>query len=68
MKKKRDYSEKVYCQGESLFDIDRKKEEKDQKHEDRGSNPKESYPFPLISNGEINTRRERSGPLVTGGV
>jgi hypothetical protein len=27
-------------------------EEKEQKHEDRGSIPKERYPFPLMSKGE----------------
>jgi hypothetical protein len=57
--------------GESLFSIDIKREEKDQKyqkHEDKGRNPKESYPFPLMSKGERNTRRERSGALVTSGV
>jgi hypothetical protein len=35
-----------------------KGEEKDQKHEDRGSIPKESYHFSLLSNGERNMMRE----------
>jgi hypothetical protein len=70
MKSEKDFSEKVYLQGESLFVIDIKEkrnlernmrretcEEKEQKHEDRGSSPKERYPFPLMSKGERNIER-----------
>jgi hypothetical protein len=37
----------------------KRKKEKDQKHEDRGSIPKGRYPFPLMSKGERNIRRDR---------
>jgi hypothetical protein len=56
---------KVYFQGDSLFVINFKAkrnlernmrretcEEKEQKHEDKGKNPKERNPFPLMSKGE----------------
>jgi hypothetical protein len=48
--------------------MSKRKKEKYHKNEDMGSNPKESYPFPLLSNGERNTRRERLGASVMGGV
>jgi hypothetical protein len=62
---------KVYCQGSHSFLLISKGKrniiEKYQKHEDRGSkSPKESYPFPLMSKGERNMRREISRALVTG--
>jgi hypothetical protein len=48
--------------------ISKRKEEKDRKHEDSGSSPKGRYPFPLISKGERNIRREILRALVTGGI
>jgi hypothetical protein len=55
--------------GVTLFPMMSKEEkEKDQNHEDRGSNPKERYYFPLMSKGEINMRRKISGALVIDGV
>jgi hypothetical protein len=39
---------------------------REQMHEHRGSNPKEKYPFPLISKGE--SEKHLCGAMVIGGV
>jgi hypothetical protein len=39
MKSKKYFLEKIYCQGASLFAIDFKREEKDQKYENKGEHP-----------------------------
>ena len=67
--KERLFREGIPIGGVTLFPMMSKEEkEKDQKNEDRGSIPKGRYPFPFMSNGDINMRREISRALVTGGL
>jgi hypothetical protein len=58
MKTKKDFSKKVYYQGELLFSIDQEINIISMKT--WGSIPKESYPFPLMAKGGRNMRREIS--------
>jgi hypothetical protein len=52
----------ISTRGVTLFPMmSKRKKEKYQKHEDKGSNLKGRYPFPLMSKGERNMKRERSG-------